>query len=397
MTNKVQILTNTDTLKGDTVLNCNPDLTHYCIPVHDPLWFEFRSTGAMGHPGGIGASEVAKFMKTEPEKYEPVLPQVIEQKAGLSTSQRRMTESMLSGILAEPTILHRWGFWDGTRDGYLTNFLARDQKRECKTVNAYIVNKKYPWLFASLDACIKKGYHTLHGELLEEDVPLECKTVGFQAARANDHGIPLAYVYQLQTQMLVTDTNYAELAVLEGGNRFYVEHFEANTEIQTSILEKTYPYWQLILQLREMREERDAYIAAGKNSQAEHVDHQMQQLLPLPGSGDAYDAYYTDKHQPTEDEAFIKGSLKHFDLIRKRLQYAEMSKLWEEKVSEIDNLFSDTFVKEKVNLIEFGTRGKLKFRKYSKNYAPDYKSIKEKIDKLRMRQIFNNHIQQMNQ
>lgn len=389
-----KIITNTDPALGETVFNCNPNLTHYVIPVHDPLWFDFRTTGALGYEGLAGASEIGKFMQIEPEKYSPVLPEVIEEKAGLRPVSRRFTPAMMAGIMHEPTILKMWQYFDGTSDGYCTNFLADDKKRTFGTIGAYIVNKNYPWLFCSLDAKILKDNPTLSGEVLTEDSPLECKTIGFQAARSYEHGIPLGYVFQIQTQMMITETGYAEMAILEAGRDFKVEWFESNLEVQTQIIERTYHYWRLLLEIKELKQERDAYLAQGKTSQANHVHDVIQNKLPLPIAGEGYDSYYTSKHDPKEDDAYIKGTTEHYKLIRRRLKYLAMSGLYQDKVDEIDNIFRDVFVKNKVNIIDFDNAGKVKFVKRSngKNYFPDYKSIKEKVDEFAMKQIFNNHL-----
>ena len=390
----LRIITNTDPKKGPTTLNCNPNLTHYVIPVHDPLWFEFRTTGIPGvYDSGIGASECYKTLQTEPEQYEPVLPQMLEQKAGISPVKRRMTAPMLAGILHEKTILNIWQYYDGTHDGHLQNFMDNDKKREFGTVNAYIVNKNYPWLFVSLDAYIKKGYHALNGLVLEEHSPLECKTIGFQAARSHEGGIPKSYIYQIQQQMLVTETDYAEMAILENGSQFKVLFFESNQIIQEQILEATYKNWMLVKQMRALKEERDNYRLAGKHESAQNIDHHIQNILPLPGAGEAYAEYYTDKHNPQEG-SFIQGTEDHLEAIRNRQLYTELSKLWADEAESIDNKFRDIFVKKQVNVIDFDKLGKLKFTKRTngKNYFPDYSSIKQKADKSRVKIIFNDQL-----
>ena len=59
----VKIITNTAPQKGETTLNCNPNLVHVQIQVHSPDWFKFRTTGIDGvYNGGIGASEVSTFL-----------------------------------------------------------------------------------------------------------------------------------------------------------------------------------------------------------------------------------------------------------------------------------------------------------------------------------------------
>lgn len=381
-----KIITNTDKNLGETTFNCNPNLVHYVIPTHDPLWHDFRTVGALGYDGGIGASECHKFLRVETEKYRPVLPELIEWKAGITKPQQRLTKAMMAGILMEPVILEFWKYYDGLPDSYTDNFLAKSPKREYGRVNAYIVNKKMPWLFVSLDAYIKKGYSSLFGQTLNEDCPLELKTVGFQAAKAQEHGIPLHYVYQVQQQMLVTETDYAELAILEGGNIFKVEHFEASQRIQEEILEKTYHYWQIVLKMREMKAEKEQLAAVGKFSQAEHIDSQIQSLLPLPSSGEAYGEYYNDKHAGRE---VVKGDMALYKQIRKRMVLKQAIKALEEQAELVDNLCRDTFVRNQAEVIDFDGLGVVKYMKKSNgvNKFPDFKSIKEKPNPRKTEQL----------
>lgn len=393
----IKIIDNIDSSKGETTLNRNPNLIHYCIPAHSTDWFDFRLTGIPNvYNGGWGASEISKLMRIEREDYAPVLPQLMEWKAGIGTPQRRMTEAMLSGILAEPTILERWQYYDGLALGYLDNYLANDKKRKCKQIGAYIVNKRFPWIFVSLDAAICQGYPSLLGEILEKDSPLECKTIGFQAAAAQKYRIPLGYVYQVHTQMLVTETDYAEIAILEGGNKFRVEHIEFDPEIAERILERTYEGWQTVLRLRELNAEKTQVKEGSLWDRVQEIEIEMQSILPLPGAGDGYDEYYTDKHIESGDVA--RGSLQQFARIRERALYAEIIKKFEERKEEIENRFKYDFVTQKVEVFDFDNMGKVKFTKRAggRNFYPDFKSIKEKVDMNNVNDKFNKMITILN-
>lgn len=394
MSNKVRIITNTDPAKGETVFNCNPNLVHYVIPHNDPLWHDFRTIGAMGYPGGWGASEVHKTLRVEKEDYRPVLPELIEWKSGISKPTTKMTKFMMMGILMEPVILDIWTYYDGLHETYPDNFAVRQRKREYGTVGAYIVNKKMPWLFVSLDAYIKKGYSSLLGTVLNYNCPLEVKTVGFQAARQQEHGIPLRYVYQVQQQMLVTETDYAEMAILEAGNTFKVEYFEANQQIQEAILESTYKEWQLILKLREMKEERDSLRLSGHFDKAEEIDSHIQSALPLPSSGDGYSEYYSEKHIGKQ---VVSGSMEMYRLVRKRSNLKQAIKQLESQADLIENVFRDSFVKNKAEVIDFESLGSVIYRKKSngKNLYPDFSTIKEKADSSKYEQIVKQIIKEL--
>lgn len=387
----IKVITNCDPSQGETTMNCNPNLVHVYIPVHDPEWFDFRTVGIKGvYESGFGASEVSKVMQVEPEHYRPVLPELIEHKAGISVPQRRITEAMLSGIFAEPTILERWEYWDNSDYGYLDRYLCNEKMREFDRVNAYIYNKRFPWLFVSLDAKIRKGCVSLNGEVLTEDCPLECKTIGFQAARSQKYPIPLSYVFQIQQQMLVTETEYAEMAILESGSKFKVIPFVIDPYICEQILEKTRAAWEIVLNLRAMKAEKEKETEMGNWGVVEKLDAEMQSLLPLPGEGDAYKEYHSDSYLKTADK--INGGMELFEMARKRNDLATIIGLMEGKKGEYENLFTNKFVKEQCEYIDFGeSLGKVRYYKKSngKNFQLDFKGLKDKPDMELLTEIYN--------
>lgn len=395
----IKIITNTDPTKGETVMNCNPNLTHYCIPVHSPEWYDFRYGGIEGvYDGGIGASECYKVLQVEKEDYAPVLPQLMEWKAGFPRPEQKMTEAMLWGILHEPTILNAWKRIDGTDEGYVLNYVLNEIKRKCEPVNAYIVNKRFPWLFVSLDSKILKGQSTLHGKVLDKDSPLESKTMNqmvYDIMIKSGVRLPNRYVYQTQTQMLVTETEYSEVPMLVGGAKFKCEYVLYDAEIGEAIAEKTRECWITVLKMRKMRLEREDYAKAGDWAKIDEIDSEIQSILPLPGAGEAYDEYYESKY--LESGVQIKGSFEHFDLIRRRGKVGAVMKMLEEYKDSIENIFAQQFIQYKADFIDFDELGKVKYVKQSnwKTHKPDFKGIKEKIAPKEVQAIFNSVIEQL--
>lgn len=393
----VETITNIDPALGETTLNCNPNLIHYKIPYSDPLWYDFRYAGIPGvYPGGIGASEIPKVMRAEAEQYRPVLPEMVEWKAGISIPKREITEAALSGILAEPAILTRWGFADGTEKGYLANYLANRQLRTCRRVNSYIVNKRFPWLFVSLDAAIEKNQSSLDGDFLTMECPLECKTMGLLVERHLEHGIPLSHVFQINQQMLVTETEYAEMALLVGGNQFKVIKFSIDYELCEAILENSRKIWHTILQLREMKVEKERLRIAAQWGLVEKITAEMESILPLPGEGDAYKEYHSERYIKTGNS--YRGSMSQFKMIRKRNEMKFMVKQWESEISEIDNNFAAQFVGKQVEYFDFEGLGRVRYYKRSggNNYQLDFKGIKEKVNADELRTLFIQHLRSFN-
>lgn len=397
----IKIITNTNPKKGETTLNCNPNLTHYCIPVHTQEWYDFRYTGIEGvYDGGFGASEIYKVLRVEKEDYAPVLPQLMEYKAGIGKPLNEMSEAALWGILAEPTILFAWKRYDGTDTGYVQNYVLNELRRLCEPVNAYIVNKKYPWLFVSLDSKINKNQSTLEGTILTKDSPLECKTMNqsaYDIMIKSGVRLPNRYVYQCQTQMLVTETDYAEVPILIGGNKFRVEYLKYSSEIGEPILEHSKDSWITVLKLRKMRIEKEELKNAGQWGLVEQIDSEIQSILPLPVAGEAYEPYYESKY--LESGVVVKGGLEHFEHIRKRSVINGLVKMLNEKKEEVENIFRHEFIRLAADVIDFDKLGKVKFVKQKNwaNHAPDFKGIKEKVNEKEMRKLFNQIMDILNQ
>lgn len=389
----IKTITNTDPKLGETTLNCNPNLTHYCIPVHSPEWHDFRTQGIPNvYDGGWGASEIYKVLQVEREDYAPVLPQLMEYKAGIGKPEQKLNEAMLWGILNEPTILSVWRRLDGTKEGYLTNYLINQIIRNCTPVNAYIVNKRMPHLFVSLDSVMLKAQSGLNGVVLKKDSPLECKTMNqmsYDIMVKNGYRLPNRYVYQVQTQMHVTETDYAEVPMLIGGNKFRCEYLEYDAEIGQAIEEKSADQWLIVLKLRKMALEREIYKQSGDWAKVDEIDSEMQSIMPIPGAGEAYDEYYEPKY--LESGVMMKGTLDHYDLIKKRVKASALVKMIEDYKDSIENNFSKEFIQHKVDFIEFGSMGQVRFVKQKnwKNHKPDFKSIKEKVNEKEIRKIFN--------
>ncbi|HMG15868.1 MAG TPA: YqaJ viral recombinase family protein [Saprospiraceae bacterium] len=391
----LQIITNIDSSLGPTTLNCNPNLVHVQIPYHDPAWFDFRYQGIQEiYEGGIGASECSLLMGVDPEDYRPVLPELLQWKAGINIPERRINKGMLRGIKMEPIILDYWTLYDGTDYGYLDKYLANEKMRSFGLIHAYIYNKRFHHLFASLDAKILAGQpNLLTGSIIPLECPLECKSIGFWASKAKKHALPLKYVYQGQQQMLVTETEYMEFAVFDFNDNFTVIGVEIDPYICEQIIERSYKAWNTVKQLRVLKSEKETLMQSGQWGLAEKIEAEMQNLLPLPGEGEAYKEYHSESYLKTSDR--IKGTLQQYEWIKKRADLNALIKLYTYEAGKIDNLFSDSFVKNQCEYIDFDTLGKVRYFKKAngKNSQLDFKGVKHKPDHELITEIYHKQME----
>jgi len=359
------------------VFNDNENLLEFKIPKHEEAWYRFRLLG-------FGASEISVICGVNP--YQ-ILPKMLDEKCSFERKDI-LNESMLSGILAESSIVERWKYYDGTELGYVKNWSNNDVKRNCEAVDSYIVNTKYPWLFVSLDAKIKGGQYHLSGIKLDKDSPLEVKTIRHWEASKWLEGIPTMYIYQLQCQMLVTETDYAELAVLEDGVSFKVYPFKRDEGLCNMILEKSYEQWEILQQLRDIRANLAYHRSINDTSEVSKLESQYESLLPLPDENERYKEYYSDRMM-REVEQF-NGGQDEFNLCKLRKDYHYALSLIEGKIQGIDNLMMRRFVKQRAEYMQFDGNGKVRYfkRKGGINYQLDYKGFKIAIDKNKIEDFF---------
>lgn len=347
-------------LDREHTLNQNPNLTEFIIPSHSDEWYKFRTTGIEGvYDGGFGASEIGTILGLN--DYRPVLPELLQYKDGSMEPRRNVTEASLSGILAESSILERWQYWDGTDLGYLKCWQEGEVQRKYRTLNSYVVNKKWPWLFASLDAVVEKGQYSMGGVKLTSDSPIECKKVSYFVTKKWENKIPPSHIAQVQMQMLVTDTEWAELAVLmEGpsGPVFSVHPVERSQAFCDTILAKTEELWHLVLGMRRKRLEI-AKSQQSNPSQVEKLMSEYESMMPVPDGNENYKDYYAERYMV--ESLKTEGDFNDFRHARKRILYAETIKKLQKKQQFHENMILKKFVKTGVEYLEFEGNGRVRY------------------------------------
>lgn len=206
-------------------------------------WLSYRHDG-------LGASEVGTVLGLD--DYMSSL-ELFYYKIG--EIARFDTETIFSfmGRYHEETIADLWQYWEGDEETMIANYKAGKIVRRCQRVNAFVRNPEYPWLYVSLDRKINKTETRGEGSL-------ELKTIsGFEADKW-ESGLPPKYVVQLNTQTLVGEFEFGEMAILQDGRRFFVLPFENSKTIQETIIKKTKEFWLRVLEGRKLVNEK--YLAA---------------------------------------------------------------------------------------------------------------------------------------
>jgi putative phage-type endonuclease len=229
----------------------------------------------------IGSSEAATVLGLNP--YHSIIELYFE-KVGIKPTYREDNIHMFWGKALEDEIADKWQYWEGSPESVVENFNKKNIIRRCRKMNAYAVNKTWPWLFTSVDRIINKTATAGEGTN-------ECKTIQGWVSQMWENGIPPMYVIQLQDQILVLELEFGEMTILKDGRFFEVYPFDKAPNIQERIKEQTYEFYSRVKAGIEF------YILS---RYTEH-DEEEQQLLAL-----------VDNYSPEPD-----GSVSYRDYLNK--------------------------------------------------------------------------------
>lgn len=266
-------------------------------------WLAFRMRG-------LGASEIGTMMGVN-NFEEPAI--LWAKKLGIIPSGVSDNIAMLMGRLLEKPVSEMWEYYDVEAANWETmaaNVEAKKKVRLLYKPEMYVVNPKYPWLFASCDGLFYKG---------NDIAGTEIKTISGFAAEKYIGGVPISYVYQIYTYMIVFEVDYWEIALLKDGRNFEVIPFERNENIVNTIIESSKEFWENVIQSRE---------ALSNDDRAT-----LDSLEPMPTDTEVYESYlherFRSSHKSTSKEATpgIIKSVIAYDKWRTKAAEIEAKKL----------------------------------------------------------------------
>lgn len=220
------------------------------IETHSDEWYNFREE--YEGTGGSGAGTMLEINKWR-SKYEQFHYDV-----GLVDRPNIKNESMFWGTTLEPIIREKWCYIDPEQ---MPNYISQETKvREIYDINKYVINPKYPRLYASPDGIIPMGqkkYRLSEGGKLEFDGYLqkpgilEIKKLSSYSIKEYG-GIPEYYIAQVQQYMMVLGCDYAEIVALIDGSKIMLEVVHADKDYQDLILKQTNTYWDLVIKAKKL-------------------------------------------------------------------------------------------------------------------------------------------------
>lgn len=207
-------------------------------------WLDFRMQGIGGSEvGGIfGSSKWDDPMKIHLNKTsEPMT----------TFSGNKFTKA---GQGLETWITNKYQYWDELAKDPIMKMWENEEKgkkiNSVRSVFAYVVNSKYPWLFSSIDRRILRNRRNKKGRGI-----LEAKNTVAMERNTYTYGINPSHVLQVYQYLMVLEWEFAEVILFVDGNTFDVIEFEPDKEIFESIEYITAKFWKNVEKCRAIKEE----------------------------------------------------------------------------------------------------------------------------------------------
>jgi putative phage-type endonuclease len=336
------------------------DLQIVRVPEHSPEWYEFRRNG-------IGGSDVGCVLGLN--RYDTVV-RLFHEKVGTIDFRKDDNSMMFWGKELEDKIADIWRYYDGTQDGYIENKKNGKIIRECRNINGYVINPKYPWLFASLDRVmnIKGGVNLITGSPLQTEGVLECKGLSYWAAQIWQDGIPIYYLTQVHQYMIILETDYAEIAILQDGNTFRVEKIPRDEELCDRIINITKMFWEnRIMPAKEAYAKRQQAESNMNMTEIEKYDALIQKYEPEPDKSEAYKEFMEERF--LREREVVEGTVEQYNLCKKDTLLRRLGSRLDEERTGIKNLLLKAIGISGAEVIDFGTLGSVNWseRKGAKN------------------------------
>jgi putative phage-type endonuclease len=267
-----------------------PDhIKQYNIEYRSPEWYDFR-LGAK-----LGSSEIGTILGYNDWASPHELFLI---KTGLRPQSKKDNYRMARGRDSEDYLSNFWRYWDGSEDTMVKNKSEGKVIRECYAHEGYLINPKFPWLSVEPD---RYFYHE------DQLCPLEIKTINGFHKKKYESGIPTSYVFQVQSQMMVLDCDYAELLIETDGGEFDVIPMERNHNICAKIEEEGMSFVQRVRMALENIEDEE--LVSHVSDDLLEFDHKIDQDFLKEEYQDKIDETIpSDDHMDTLVEEYAENS-----------------------------------------------------------------------------------------
>lgn len=324
----------------------------------------------------IGGSDVSSILEDDNGQtlnpYQSKL-EVFHEKVGVISKTGNETEATYSGhVLEEHIRNHYWVYHDMMKpepDVLMENARLKAPVRYARQIkDKMMYDPRFPHLKINLDGFIQNTRF----EKSPRGV-LEIKSGLGRVWNEYIAGIPVFYILQVQTYLLVTGLKYAEVAVLLDGRYFKVFPIEANKAIQDKILNDTTEFWKLVQEGRHIWDDPEL-------TEAEKIQYLGDIEPPVNGTA-AVDKYLKERFRSDYKAGQILIDDTMLDMAKNYLAAAETVKERDEVKKLYANQLKKTFLDNKVDeIVDIDGKVLISNRKTDPNRAPVLRVGKKVLD-----------------
>lgn len=289
-------------------------------------WHYFRFAN------GLGASDIGCVLGLTASWKSPI--ELFYQKLDPALCMQEENIFMFFGTEQEEWICDKYQYWDGTTAGMMKNFRSGKLIKKVQRVNAFVQNPEFPWLFVSLDRKINKDKNG-------EEGLLEAKWISGWVSNKFIGGIPPSHMAQVQTQLLVTEITYGDLATVVDGHSYDVYGFRPDHEIFDPVVSITGDFWNnKVLPARVITTQIHEATINHNQRFRQKLEAELTALEPALIGGEAEELFLKDKFKKSLDKSIgvIKGTDEDLMTARKLKGIKEQIKELNEEASRNQNI-----------------------------------------------------------
>jgi putative phage-type endonuclease len=306
-------------------------------------WVELRKS--LVFKGMVGGSDASTLLGLNPWTSKITR---WNQSVGTANMKNIDNEVMFHGRLLEDYVADLWQYWTGDPVEMINNYQSKTKLRKSIRRNSIFINPEYPFLFANIDRQIT-SHDTEEGKGI-----LEIKTISGYNADKWEGGIPPYYIAQIQLYMLVLGYNYGQFAFLKDGRHMDVFTVEANPNIQATIVEEAFNFYNSVQDARKIIEEGRPTNPTEAYRMISHLEPDIEDEYKVD-----LDQFLSEKHKAMVDRVSIDSDDELKNLTREYVQARQEEKLAKETKQLHMQQLKQIMLHRGAQEVDFGDSGKI--------------------------------------
>ena len=306
-------------------------------------WVELRKS--LVFKGMVGGSDASTLLGLNPWTSKITR---WNQSVGTANIKNIDNEVMFHGRLLEDYVADLWQYWTGDPVEMINNYQSGIKLRKSIRRNSIFINPKYPFLFANIDRQIT-SHDTLEGKGI-----LEIKTISGYNADKWEGGIPPYYIAQIQLYMLVLGYAYGQFAFLKDGRHMDVFTVEANPNIQATIVEEAFNFYNSVQDARKIIEEGRPTNPTEAYRMISHLEPDIEDEYKVD-----LDQFLSEKHKAMVDRVRIDSDDELKNLTREYVQARQEEKVAKETKQLHMQQLKQIMLHRGAQEVDFGDSGKI--------------------------------------